>query len=127
MNVFGWNTVDQGKDIASEADVPLGPYTLSGPVDKSDPRTVPLRGDIAHIALAGRYFVPHYVVPVQRTVGATGASLRAAPGGEGEIVGDLSPGQRFDLLDSSGDWAWGWVPQGPVGYLPLTDLLDPLQ
>ncbi len=39
---------------------------------------------------------------------------------------DLSPGQRFDLMDSTREWAWGCAPQaGPVGYVKLSELLDP--
>jgi hypothetical protein len=126
MSVFGWS-VDKGDQVQSEADVALGPYALSGPVPKPDPRRTPMRGDIAHIALAGRYFVPHYVVPMQRMVGDMGGTLRAGPGHGTEIVFDLSPGQRFDLLDSAGEWAFGCVSlEGPVGYVPLSDLLDPL-
>jgi hypothetical protein len=104
---------------------PLGPFPLSGPVAKPDPHGTPMRGDIAHIALAGIYFVPHYVVPMQRMVGDTGANLRASASDESEILWDLSPGQRFDLMDSTTDWAWGWLPNGPVGYVKLKELLDP--
>ena len=128
MNVFGWIEVDEGSEAQSETDVPLGPYALSGPVSKPDPRTVPLRGDIAHIALAGRYFVPHYVVPRQMMVGDMGASMRAGPGEDSEILRDLGPGQRFDMLDAEGEWAWGCLSlEGPVGYVALSDLLDPYQ
>jgi hypothetical protein len=126
MSVFGWDRVEQGSTEQSAEQIPLGPYALSGPVPKADPRRIPLRGDIAHIGLAGRYFVPHYVVPQQRMVGDMGATLRLAASNESEIVYDLSPGQRFDLLDSSGNWAWGCLSlEGPVGYVPLSDLLDP--
>jgi hypothetical protein len=126
MSVFGWNRVEQGSTEHGEEDLPLGPYALSGPVPRPDPRRTPMRGDIAHIGLAGRYFVPHYVVPMPRMVGDMGAALRAAPNHESEIVYDLSPGQRFDLLDSSGGWAFGCLSlEGPVGYVPLSDLLDP--
>lgn len=104
---------------------PLGPFPLAGPVEKPDPHGTPLRGDIAHVALAGTYFVPHYVVPLQRMVGDMGANLRTAPSEESEILWDLSPGQRFDLMDSTPGWAWGWLPGGPVGYVKLSDLLDP--
>lgn len=104
----------------------LGPFPLAGPVERPDPRRTPLRGDIAHVALAGRYFVPHYVVPLQRMVGDTGANMRAEASEMSEIVYDLSPGQRFDLLDSNLEWAWGCLgPEGPVGYVKINELLDP--
>ncbi|WEK48056.1 MAG: hypothetical protein P0Y56_07105 [Candidatus Andeanibacterium colombiense] len=104
---------------------PLGPFPLAGPVEKPDPLRTPLRGDIAHVDLAGTYFVPHYVVPLQRMVGDTGANLRGEPSDASEILWDLSPGQRFDLMDSARGWAWGWLPGGPVGYVKLAELLDP--
>lgn len=114
-----------GQDIDRDA-VPQGPFVLAGPVERADPRSMPLRGDIAHIALAGRYFVPNYVVPLQRMVGDMGASLRSEPDDAAEILFDLSPGQRFDLLDAAGDWAWGCCSlNGPVGYVKLEELLDP--
>ena len=109
-----------------EQGLPLGPYSLAGPVDKPDPLRTPLRGDLAHIGLAGRYLVPHYVVPSQAMVGDCGANLRAGPSDESEIIHDLSPGQRFDLLDSAGQWAWGCLGlEGPVGYVRLSELEDP--
>lgn len=111
---------------APHGDIPQGPFILSGPVDRPDPHGAPLRGDIAHIALAGRYFVPHYVVPMPQMVGDCGANLRAEPNDASEIVFDLSPGQRFDVLDTTREWAWGCLSlQGPVGYVRLTDLVDP--
>jgi len=39
-----------------------GTFALSGPAPKAEPG-IPLRGDIAHIGLVGRFFVPHYAVP----------------------------------------------------------------
>jgi len=126
MSVFGWSTVDQDSDMHGEAGVPLGPYGLAGPVAKPDPRRTPMRGDIAHIGLAGRYFVPHYVVPMQRMAGDMGATLHAGPSGDSEILDGLAPGERFDLLDSAGDWAWGCLSlDGPVGYVALAELEDP--
>lgn len=114
-----------GKDTKS-AEVPQGPFILGGPVEGPDPRRTPLRGDIAHIALAGRYFVPHYVVPLERMVGDMGANLRAEASEDAEIVYDLSPGQRFYVLDTTRDWAWGCCSlDGPVGYVKLEELVDP--
>jgi hypothetical protein len=104
----------------------LGPFTLSGPVGKPDPRRVPVHGDLAHIGLAGRYFVPHYVVPQPKVVGDCGANLRDAPSDDAEIVYDLSPLQRFELLDLERGWAWGCLGlDGPVGYVRVEELEDP--
>jgi len=113
------------QNIGTEA-VPQGPFVLSGPSERRDASCLPLRGDLAHIALAGRYFVPNYVIPMQRMIGDMGANLRAEPSEESEIVRDLSPGQRFDLLDTTGEWAWGCCGlEGPVGYVRRDELLDP--
>ena len=126
MSVFGWDRVEQGSTETGAEQLPLGPYALSGPMAKPDPRRTPMRGDIAHIGLAGRYFVPHYVVPQQRMAGDMGATLHAGPSGDSEIVDGLAPGERFDLLDSSGGWAFGCLSlEGPVGYVALAELEDP--
>lgn len=101
-------------------------FQLSGPVPRPDPARVPLRGDLAHIALAGRYFVPHYAVPQPRTVADGGAPLLAAPSAEAEVELNLAAGAAFDVLDVAGNWAWGCAaPDGPVGYIAL-DRLAPL-
>jgi hypothetical protein len=126
MSVFGWNDMNRGTDNPGQAEIPPGPFALTGPVAKPDPRRTPMRGDIAHIALAGKYFVPHYVVPQQRMAGDMGANLYAAASEDAEILDGLAPGERFDLLDSAGQWAWGCLSEnGPVGYVPLAELVDP--
>src|SRR5690606_22877579 len=63
-----------------------GPFALTGPQPRPDPRRLPLRGDLAHIGLAGRYFVPHYAVPQPRAVLPGGAPLLSAPGEGGEEI-----------------------------------------
>ena len=89
-------------------------YALSGPAPKHDPHAVPVRGDLAHIRLAGQVFVPHYVVPVPyRTLAQ--APLLAAPAGDELAV--LEAGAEFHVLDITADYVWGEVPQGPVGYI----------
>ena len=45
-----------------------GQYALSGPARVRDARITPIRGDLADIALAGKLFAPHYVVPMERAV-----------------------------------------------------------
>jgi hypothetical protein len=102
-----------------------GPYALAGLAERPDPRRVPLRGDLAHIALAGRYFVPHYAVPQPRVVMPGGAPLLTATGESAEELCTLMEGDSFEVLDVSGSFAWGCLGlDGPVGYVHL-DRLEP--
>jgi hypothetical protein len=103
-----------------------GPFVLSGPVTKADERSVPIRGDLAHVGLAGRYFVPHYAVPQPRAVMPGGAPLLAAPHEGAEELCVLLEGDSFELLDITGQWAWGCMSlTGPVGYIHK-DRLEPV-
>ncbi|CAA9493927.1 MAG: hypothetical protein AVDCRST_MAG39-1015 [uncultured Sphingomonadaceae bacterium] len=53
---------------------------------------------------------------------AAEAQLLASIGGE--VVGALLPGERFQLLECAGGWAWGWRERDHrVGYLSA-DALD---
>jgi hypothetical protein len=126
MSVFGWNDVNENKGTLNGKSACLGPFALAAKAEKPDPRRVPLRGELAHVGLAGRYFVPHYVVPQPKVVGDCGANLRAGPSEDSEIVYDLSPLQHFELLDVEGGWAWGCLGlEGPVGYVRIEELEDP--
>ncbi len=102
---------------------PDGPLCLSGPVTMPAQGTLPLRGDLAHVTLADRYLVPHYVVPALRHVTEDGTQLKLAPGPDSETLAELGAGSTFELLDCAGDWGWGCLgPQGPTGYVPLASL-----
>lgn len=102
--------------------VPSGQLALSGPVVRPDHGSLPIRGDIAHVALASRYLVAAYVVPIVQTLVHAG-SLHAQPRADAEVVGTLDAGTRFEVLDIAGAWAWGCLgPEGPTGYLPLAAL-----
>ena len=91
---------------------------LTGPVERPAPGTLPLRGDLAHIALAGRYLAAHYVVPIARTIAEAGASMRLAPLAEADEVVALQSGSMVEALDYAGDWAWvACGPEGPSGYV----------
>ncbi len=99
---------------------PLGPFALSGPVARPEALGLPVRGDLAHIGLAGKYFVPHYAVPFARRIAKDGAELRAAGREDSEIMANLAAGEVFEVLDMAGNWAWGICgPDGPVGYVAL--------
>lgn len=100
-----------------------GPFLLSGPVPRPEAGRVPLRGDLAHIGLAGRYFVPHYAVPQPWYVGPSGAPLLASPEAGAETLYQFAAGDTFDVLEISGTWAWGCLSlEGPVGYVALDRL-----
>ena len=99
-----------------------GPFALAGPVARPD-GSMPLRGDLAHIGLAGKYFVPHYAVPQPRTVLPGGAPLLSSSDGGAEELCTLMEGDSFEVLDVIGVWAWGCLSlEGPVGYVLLDRL-----
>ena len=105
--------------------LPAGQYNLSGPAELLAAPYWPVRGDLAHVRLAGRVFVPHYAVPMPRTVVAAGAQLRLGGDHAAEPSEMLAGGACFNVLDISGGWAWGQVGEdGCVGYVPL-DALEP--
>lgn len=107
----------------TEYAVPTGVLGLKGPVEKPAPGALPLRGDLAHIALAGTHLAAHYVVPHIHAVGAVGAALRLAPRADSEAFATLAPGSRFELLDVAGDWVWGCPgPAGPAGWCLASEL-----
>lgn len=104
-----------------------GSFVLSGPTPRPEADRVPLRGDLAHIGLAGRYFVPHYAVPQPWLVGPAGAPLLNAPDANATALREFAAGDTFDVLEISGSWAWGCVSlEGPVGYVALDRLAKAL-
>jgi hypothetical protein len=110
-------------DAYTRRDAPKGQLTLSGPAPNTANGTVPLRGDLAHVRLAGRWFVPHYAVPMPHHAGTLGAVMRASPAADGEEVCLLEPGAGFDVLDIAGGWCWGETREdGPVGYIEQVSL-----
>ena len=107
----------------SDYAVPAGVLGLKGPVEKPAPGTLPLRGDLAHMALAGTHLAAHYVIPHVHAVGEAGAGLRLNPRADAEVFATLAPGSRFELLDVAGEWVWGCPgPQGPAGWCRASDL-----
>ena len=100
--------------------MPGGELAMAGPSTRPDGRTIPVRGDLAHIKLAGRYFVPHYAVPMPHVVTGAGAILRNSGSAEADAVCELAGSEVFNVLDITGQWAWGQHGEdGFVGYLPL--------
>lgn len=95
---------------------------MTGPSASADPGCLPVRGDLAHIKLAGRYFVPHYAVPMPRAL-KSGAILRVFGRDDADVISDLPAGETFNVLDIAGNWSWGQLgDDGAVGYVALSDL-----
>lgn len=105
---------------ASSYTLPEGIVGLKGPVTKPAPGTLPLRGDLAHVALAEKYLAAHYVIPLLRNVGDAPAVLKLAMRDDADDGATIEAGQQIELLDVAGDWAWiACGPQGPSGYVRL--------
>ncbi|MDG5748993.1 hypothetical protein P8Q88_12490 [Qipengyuania sp. XHP0207] len=103
--------------------LPDGIVGLKGPIERPAPGTLPLRGDLAHIALAGRFLAAHYVIPQQRRVADSAVTLKLAMRDDAGDGATLSPGTAVELLDVAGDWAWiACGPEGPSGYVHLETL-----
>lgn len=98
--------------------LPQGTVGLNGPVERHAPGTLPLRGDLAHIALAGQFLAAHYVVPLCRAVGGEPVDLKLQPRDDAETGASFAAGASVELLDFAGDWAWiSAGPHGPSGYV----------
>jgi hypothetical protein len=96
--------------------------SLNGPSVAADPVRLALRGDLAHIKLAGRCFVPHYAAPMLHRARA-GAVLLTRPHDDAEVIAELPASSVFEVLDIAGGWAWGQAENdGFVGYVPLAEL-----
>jgi hypothetical protein len=62
----------------------------------------------------------HYAEPVAREIAAA-APLRTGPSDDAAAVRELQPGERFDMLDDSLGWAWGYAGDDRrVGYVHLS-------
>jgi Bacterial dipeptidyl-peptidase Sh3 domain len=74
------------------------------------------------VALAGRVIASHYAKSVDRQI-AVQTQLRSVPADDGEVVGELGPGELFAMLDDSLGWAWGYAGEDRrVGYVHLSTI-----
>lgn len=102
--------------------VPTHELPLTGPSEKLDDAHWPARGDLAHIRLAGKVFVPHYAEPMAFALDRP-ATLLTAPREDALARANVAAGLAFNVLDIAGQWAWGQLGEdGCVGYLPLAAL-----
>lgn len=81
-----------------------------------DPATHAYRKDLADTALAGRVIASHYAEPLVRHLIAD-AALCSEAKDCAEPLAELRAGEEIRMLDSSRGWAWGYGPDGRVGYV----------
>ena len=89
-----------------------------------DARLTLARPDLASQDLEGGVRAERFAAPVTRKVVWPSAPLRRDPAGA--LDDQLLFGERFDVLDQSGDLAWGQaLRDGYVGFVPAAALGDP--
>jgi hypothetical protein len=71
---------------------------------------------LADTALAGRVIASHYADPLIRHL-ATAADFLRDPEDDSDLLAKLQPGDEIRMLDLSRGWAWGYGPDGRVGYV----------
>ncbi len=91
-------------------------FALSGASNLPDPATNAYRKDLADVALAGRVIASHYAEPLVRHLIAA-ASLVPEPANDVDPIAELHEGDEIRMLDLSLGWAWGYGPDGRVGYV----------
>jgi hypothetical protein len=91
-------------------------FALTGVSDRPDPLTHAYRKDLADAALAGRVIASHYADPLVRHL-ARNAVLLRDPEDQAEPLVQLQLGDEILMLDMSRGWAWGYGPDGRVGYV----------
>lgn len=89
---------------------------MSGVSNPPNPLTHAYRKDLADTALAGRVIASHYAEPLVRHLVAD-APLLLESDNESEVLVQLKAGEELRMLDSSRGWAWGYAPDGRVGYV----------
>jgi hypothetical protein len=121
--IFGGSQDLSANESHTLQDSAVRSFALTGKSVKADGGHLPVRGDLAHIRLAGLYFVPHYAVPMPRRIGGAGAALLSAGRADADVLCQLAAGSTFDVLDIAGKFAWGeFGENGPVGYVALDQL-----
>lgn len=117
-----------GAKSGSAADVRRNRFTLTGRSIALDRRVNAIRGDLADIALAGKYFAPHYSCPQAFSLRASRTPIRAKGDIAAVAVSELLHGEIFQAIDVAGGWAWGYSAHDHyVGYVPVGLLGEPIE
>jgi hypothetical protein len=106
---------------AGKRENPLSPideggFPLTGTSELPDPSTHAYRKDLADVALAGRVVASHYAEPLARRL-TEDVPLLSSPDDGAQPIATLKAGDSLRILDNSRGWAWGYAPDGRVGYV----------
>ena len=105
--------------------IPQSPLGLSGPVARPNPGTLPVRGDLAHIALSDRYLAAHYAIPQIQMIGPKESKMHLIDRDDSEVLLKLEAGTKVEVLDIAGQWLWICLsPEGPSGYVKKTSVQE---
>lgn len=117
-----------GAKGGSQAKAQRDRFTLTGRSLTLDRRVNAIRGDLADLALAGKYFAPHYSSPQGFSLSATRSAMRSKPDHGSTAVSELLHGELFQAIDVAGGWAWGFSAHDHyVGYVPIAALGTPFE
>jgi cell wall-associated NlpC family hydrolase len=88
-----------------------------------DPRLTLARPDLASAALEGRVRAERFAAATMMRLVIPAAAVRAAPSVDAEQVDQLLFGERFDVLELEGGFAWGQAARdGYVGWVEAAAL-----
>ncbi|WP_397394876.1 NlpC/P60 family protein [Phenylobacterium sp.] len=91
---------------------------------RTDPRLTPAREGLAAASLEGLVPAGRYVRPQRMQVVVPATAVRSSPQAEAEQWDQLLLGERFDVLETRGAFAWGQaVRDGYVGHVALDALV----
>lgn len=98
---------------------------LTGPRPRLDPRRHVVRPDLVEMALADRVAAARYVAPAAMRCQAPRIAMRKAGDALSVAVSELLYGERFDVFEIAGDWAFGRsVADLYIGWVRVDALAD---
>ncbi len=83
-----------------------------------DPRVTLARADLADVRLEGLVLAARFAAPRRLACAVAVAGVRKAPADDAALEDQLLLGERFDVLEAAGGWAWGQARRdGYVGFV----------